>query len=96
MKQLIVPAMLVLALAGCGADKTRQQGGKAEGAILPGSISDAMIAVDQVKSQAPLAPQSEGTPRKDKAGAEKAEAMDAPAPSPSAEPSASPSAGKPG
>lgn len=93
MKQLIVPALLALSLAACGGDKTREQGGKAEGTILPGSVSDAMIPVDQVKSQAPLAPQSEGGPGKNKADAEEADATATT--SPSAEPSASPSAEPP-
>lgn len=96
MKQLIVPALLAFSLAACGGDKTREQGGKAEGTILPGSVSDAMIPVDQVKSQAPLAPQSEGTPRKEKAEAEPGEATATSAPTPGAEPSASPSAETPG
>lgn len=93
MKQLIVPALLALSLAACGGDKTREQGGKAEGTILPGSVSDAMIPADQIKSQAPLAPQSEGAPGKSKADAEEADATATT--SPSAEPSASPSAEPP-
>jgi hypothetical protein len=60
------PALLVLALGACGNDNTAKElGGKAEGQILPGSVSDEMIPVDQVKSQPPLAPKTEGGDKKD-------------------------------
>ncbi|QDH35935.1 hypothetical protein [Porphyrobacter sp. YT40] len=51
-------AVLALALAACGdeAAPAAQQGGAASGEVLEGSISDAMIPLDQVTSQAPLAP----------------------------------------
>ena len=62
----IVTLVLVLALSGCGGDDGKKaQGGTAQGEVLPGSVSDAMIPVDQVKSQAPLAPKSEGDEKKD-------------------------------
>lgn len=64
----LAPAILILALAGCGGnDGQKAQGGTAQGEVLPGSVSDAMIAVDQVRSQAPLAPKSEGGDKKDSA-----------------------------
>jgi hypothetical protein len=50
---------LVLALAACkGGEK--ETGGTAEGQILPGSASDAMIHYDQLTSQPPLAPRKAG------------------------------------
>ncbi|PKB14735.1 hypothetical protein B0I00_2333 [Novosphingobium kunmingense] len=52
---------VVLALSGCGKSE-REAGGKAEGEVLPGSVSDAMLPYDQVKSQPPLAPAT-GTAR---------------------------------
>lgn len=58
MTRLLAAFVLILALAGCGDKGEKQQGGKAEGQILPGAVSDAMIPVDQVRSQAPLAPRS--------------------------------------
>lgn len=51
-------AGLALLLAGCG-DQTAtpaEQGGAASGEVLPGSVSDAMIPLEQLESQAPLAP----------------------------------------
>ena len=57
MKRLALLA-LPLALAACGqqADTPAEQGGAASGEVLPGSISDAMIPLEQLDSQAPLAP----------------------------------------
>ena len=53
-------ALIVLALlaAGCteeAADRA-ERGGEAAGEVLGGSISDAMIPLEQLDSQAPLAP----------------------------------------
>ena len=44
--------------AGCGEQAAAPvaQGGEASGEVLPGSISDAMIPLEQLESQAPLAP----------------------------------------
>lgn len=49
---------LTLLAAGCGdkAATPSEQGGEAAGEVLPGSISDAMIPLEQLESQAPLAP----------------------------------------
>jgi len=52
--------MLGLALAACNSGKKDQGAGKAEGQILPASASDAMLPLDTVRSQAPLAPKVEG------------------------------------
>jgi len=44
-----------------GTARTSEQGGKAAGEVLGGTISDDMIALEQLRSQAPLAPrQSSG------------------------------------
>lgn len=45
-----------LALAGCQNEKKTPVGGTAQGEILPGSASDAMLPLDTVRSQPPLAP----------------------------------------
>ena len=67
MTRLIAPALLALLLSGCGGDgaKKAEGAGTAEGEVLPGSVSDAMIPLDQVKSQAPLAPKVEANAKVD-------------------------------
>ena len=92
MNKAIPAALLALALAGCGNKGGKEQGGKAEGQILPASVSDAMIPVDQVRSQAPLAPQTGSGKKEDKADEADAAATDAPAAEETAKaaPSASP------
>jgi hypothetical protein len=61
-------APLVLALAalvaGCGdqAAAPAEQGGEASGEVLAGSVSDAMIPLDQLTSEAPIAPRQAGAP----------------------------------
>lgn len=47
---------LAVALTGCGGKS--KEDGDSSGQILEGSTSDAMLPLDQVRSQAPLAPQS--------------------------------------
>ena len=74
MNKLITAALLTLALVACGQKGGKEQGGKAEGQILPASVSDAMVPVDQVRSQAPLAPQSSG--KKSDEAADEAEALE--------------------
>lgn len=52
---------LALALAACGKAADKSTGGTADGEILPGSASDAMLPLDSVRSQPPLAPKAEAT-----------------------------------
>ena len=49
---------LCLIAAACSDEPkpSSEQGAAASGEVLPGSISDAMIPLDQLESQAPLAP----------------------------------------
>ena len=61
MKLGLVLAASLLALGACKGDAKKDAGaGTAQGEVLPGSTSDAMLPLDTVKSQAPLAPKSEG------------------------------------
>ena len=61
MKHGLIVAATLLALAGCKGEAKMDAGaGTAQGEVLPGSASDAMLPLDTVKSQAPLAPKSEG------------------------------------
>jgi hypothetical protein len=57
--RLALACTAALLLAACGADKKQEGAGKAEGEILPGSTSDAMLPYDSVRSQPPLAPKAE-------------------------------------
>lgn len=70
---------LAIALGACQAEKKPQVAGSAGGEVLPGSASDAMLPVDQVRSQPPLAPKptasaSEGAPKARSGAAEKSDA----------------------
>ncbi len=60
---------LIMPLAGCGSEqKAADDKAQASGQILPGSASDAMLPLDTVKSQPPLAPHVKSTEKaKDKA-----------------------------
>lgn len=97
LNRLVVIAALGLALAGCK-DNQKPTGGTADGEILPGSASDAMLPMDSVRSQAPLAPHAD----KSKAGASDAvKSTDPKPPSDSAAPpepapEAAPDATEPG
>jgi hypothetical protein len=57
------PALIVLlaglALSGCQDKKKAAVQGTAGGEVLPGSVSDAMLPIDTVRSQPPLAPKSD-------------------------------------
>ena len=91
MNTLIAAVLLTLALAACGQKGGKEQGGKAEGQILPASVSDAMVPVDQVQSQPPLAPQSSGKKSEEAGDEADAAATDAPAAEEPAKPAPSPS-----
>lgn len=51
--------VLLLVLSACGAEKKEPTKGTAAGEVLEASVSDAMLPIDQVRSQAPLAPRTE-------------------------------------
>lgn len=82
-----------LALAGCKGEKKPAEAGTAQGEILQGSVSDAMLPLDTVRSQPPLAPEaiSSGQPGKKsahgdasgEASAAVSDAAEAPAATPS-------------
>lgn len=57
--------VLALALAACKGEQKPQGAGSAQGEILPGSASDAMIPYDTVRSQAPLAPKPAASGKSD-------------------------------
>lgn len=80
-----IATVLILGLAACNQGK-KDAGGKAAGEVLPGSVSDAMLPYDQVRSQPPLAPASGDAKAKGKqASGEKSDsASSAPEPDPSA------------
>jgi hypothetical protein len=48
-----------LVLGACGSGERETAKGTAAGEILPGSASDAMLPLDTVRSQAPLAPRTD-------------------------------------
>ena len=56
-----------LALAACKGEKPAETG-TAQGEVLPASVSDAMLPLDTVRSQPPLAPQTEATAGKPRPG----------------------------
>lgn len=54
--RLFLTLSTALALAACTGESKKETGGKADGEILPASVSDAMLPRDTVRSQAPLVP----------------------------------------
>jgi hypothetical protein len=56
--RLFMTLSTALALTACGGNAKKETGGKADGEILPASVSDAMLPRDTVRSQAPLAPKA--------------------------------------
>ncbi len=87
MTKWIAPALLAIALTACSGDEAKKAAGAgtAQGEVLPGSVSDAMVPLDQVKSQAPLAPKADSSGKPD----DKAEVTPAKA-KPASEPAAAP------
>jgi hypothetical protein len=67
---LLCLGLLSLALGACKGEKKPAESRTAEGEILPGSASDAMLPLDTVRSQPPLAPleMASGKPAKTSAG----------------------------
>ena len=76
--RIAVALLACLALAACKGEQKKETGGTAQGEILPGSTSDAMLPLDTVKSQAPLAPKAEGGDKADEKKADAAESAAAP------------------
>ncbi|MFN4019675.1 MAG: hypothetical protein ACK4IC_04060 [Erythrobacter sp.] len=58
----LVALMLLCAACTEAAAPTAERGGEAAGEVLGGSISDAMIPLEQLDSQAPLAPRQGPAP----------------------------------
>ena len=70
MKAGFVVLIGLLVLSGCSGEPKQDAGaGTAQGEVLPGAVSDAMLPLDTVRSQAPLAPQAEGGDAGDVRGA---------------------------
>ena len=80
MRNAIAVGCLVLTLAACKGDEKKPVGGNASGEILPGSVSDAMLPLDTVTSQAPLAPKAETSEKGDTAKPDRTAAGPAPKP----------------
>ena len=60
LRRVAIMLALPLALAGCGGSDD-SGGATAAGEVLPGSVSDAMLPLDTVKSQPPPAPMVEAS-----------------------------------
>lgn len=82
-------ALACLIVASC--DRKAEERGKAAGEVLEGTISDAMIATDQVRSDPPIAPRKAESPgtKGAKANAKPADEIE---PAESPDPEASPAA----
>ncbi len=61
LRPLLALGLASVALTGCGRDKAADPKAQAAGEVLPGSISDAMLPLDTVRSQPPLAPRAEAS-----------------------------------
>jgi hypothetical protein len=57
-RALLVATLGLATLAGC--DRGKEERAQAAGEILEGTVSDAMIQTDQIRSEAPLAPRKAG------------------------------------
>jgi hypothetical protein len=85
--QLALALLAGLALAGCQEKKKAEVQGTAGGEVLPGSVSDAMLPIDTIRSQPPLAPKSDASGAK----SDKSDAPDKPkAARPTRQPEADP------
>jgi hypothetical protein len=73
---ILVGAAVLATLGGCHPGQKAGHG-EVSGQILPGSVSDAMLPYDSVKSKAPLAPRDSGTDADNGAGDEAADTADA-------------------
>ncbi len=62
LRHILASAGLIAALGGCHHEDKAVGHGTVSGEILPGSISDAMLPYDSVKSKAPVAPPQVVTP----------------------------------
>lgn len=91
MKPIAPFALAVLALTACNVEPKQTAGGTAQGEVLPAAASDAMLPLDTLKSQAPLAPKVEGeggdkasgkVPAKPKTAVKPADAVPVAAPDP--------------
>lgn len=82
-----------LALAGCQGEQKKSAQATAGGEVLPGSASDAMLPVDSLRSQPPLAPKPEASGKSasaGKPGASASEPVPDEAPAPEEAPAAAP------
>jgi hypothetical protein len=85
--QLALALLAGLALTGCQDKKQAPAQGTAGGEVLPGSVSDAMLPIDTVRSQPPLAPKSDASGAKsDKSDAPDKTKASRPARQPEADP----------
>ena len=71
---MLIAAMPIVALTACGGEKDAKPPREAASEVLPGSVSDAMLPLDTVRSHAPLAQRATES---GKQGAEKATAPSA-------------------
>jgi hypothetical protein len=101
--RLLCLVVLPLALTACKESRKPAETAIAQGEILPGSASDAMLPLDTTRSQPPLAPRetASGKPGKPAADSENTQApgpaeTEAASPSPAASPAATadPAAGQ--
>lgn len=86
---------LLFALPGCGSEKKEPTKGTAAGEVLEASVSDEMLPIDQVRSQAPLAPRTEGEGSKRGSNDGDAAEEDAGTSDTAAEPAGEPDAAEP-
>jgi hypothetical protein len=93
--RLFCLALAPLALAACKSEKKKEgEAGTAQGEILPGSASDAMLPLDSVRSQPPLAPEQTPSGKPAKASGKHAGEQEEPLPGATQE-SGPPSPGAP-